>query len=281
MKNKFWLSIPFFFQAAASMAQQQDVAFYQIEQQNFVVCSQFQPNASLEFYSTPQGGKRLAKSQANTLGELVSLFNVSATPAFVINRKTATNTNGDNKVYHLNQKEFVATDMEIGHENGVSLLQWKAQINDGFDIDFQIYKRINQGPFQLVQTIQGITSTSKLDYTFSEPYTGSESYELHIVKNGQILRYIKSTPQTNLRVAKVQEYLRAYPTVCSNELTVEIPRSQLPANLRLLDMQGRCVQQMKTTERIQTMNVGLCATGNYILSIETATTTEQLKITKQ
>jgi hypothetical protein len=281
MKNKFWLSLPFLFQAASSMAQLQEVAFYQVEQQNYVVCSQFQANTSLEFYSTPQGGKRLAKTQANANGELANSFSLSATPAFVINRKTATITSGDNKVYHLTNKEFIATDIEIGHENGISLLQWKAQINDGHDIDFQIYKRIQQGPLQLVETIKGITSTAKLDYSFSEPYTGVESYEIHIVKNGQQIRYIKSTPQANLRVGNVQEYLRAYPTLCNNELNIEIPRSQLPATLRLLDMQGRCVQQLKTFESTQTMNVGQCAKGNYILSIETAATKAQIKITKQ
>ena len=282
MKNKI-LSITAATCLFASVASaQREVAQFQINQQHFVVATNFSANKPLEFFSSVRGGKHLITSLTSSNGSLCQNFAEDETPAFVLNHKTPNHPTGDNKVYKLPPNEFVAGNIQFDLSAGNALVSWDAQINEGNSISFQILKSIDHGPFQQIHNVIGTDDNNMNTFSFTDTYQGDTRYLLQIMKNGTILRYAKSSQSQNmmLKSSSPKESFKVYPTLFQADITIDIPSMNLPVTASVCDIHGSLIKQITLFETSNTLSLNNCAKGNYILQLHGKELDQTIKLSK-
>lgn len=261
---------------------QREVAQFQVNQQNFVICSNFSANKPLEFFSSVRGGKHIITTNTLQDGSITHSFPEDVSPAFVLNHKTSANPSGDNKVFKLPPKEFIANNIQFELTAGNALITWDAQIHQGNAISFQILRSIDHGAYQVIHTVIGTDDDNMNSFSFADTYQGDTRYKFQIMKNGNTLRYATSNQSQNamLKSKAALESVKVYPTLFQEDITVEIPKVNLPATASILDLNGRVIKNIAILETSQTITLSNCAKGNYFIQLHGQDLDQTTKLTK-
>ena len=262
---------------ATSAAAQKSVAFFQIENENHILIEQAVPNTNYECYTTTQGGKRIDNIKISTQGNALYTADIEHTPAFIIDRKTLSNTNGTDQVVLLNKKEFVAKEIETSVLANQLYISWNACVYDGNNISFQILKQEQNGAMKIVKTIDAQVSNTFSHYTFSEPYNSTTHYTLQILKDKTKLRYTTA----KIGAPSSTNQVSVYPTICHEQLYVEVENMNALCSYALYDMTGKMIMKGEFNNIYNVLNLQSLANGNYILNLFQNLQKQSFKITKE
>ncbi len=261
MKKSIVILATILFCSTLKIFSQENVIFFQVEKESFLRFENFSPGTLLECYSTPHGGKYLSEIAVNASGEATQKYDVENTPAFVLNRKSASNIQGTNKVQHLDTKEFVCKNINMKVIAQVVQISWDAQVPMGGSIEFQIVKKNEVGDTKIEKIIAGITGDNFSHYTFSEPYTPNSSYTIQIVKEGKRIRY-----KTNPLVSPLSvDNIKVYPTICNDKLFVDIDNMNSNWDYTVIDLMGKKIQKGIFSDEYNVIDIHNIVAGNYII----------------
>jgi hypothetical protein len=255
---------------------QNDVAFFQIEDNNYLQFENYEPTTKLECYSTKHGGK-LIKTTTLIKNELTTeVFNVNNTPDFVLNRLTASNPKGTDKTQFMDSKEFIAQKINLEIVGGAVNITWDAITSIGANIEYQIMKNTNNQPYSLVKSFHGIEGEASINYRFNDAYTSSANYILVIQKGGKKIRYKSNPIKDNTPVFDVN----VYPTVCNNNLFVDVKTLENTVNYIIADINGKILMEGLLSNLYNQLDIQRLSKGNYIVKITQDYNTKSFKIIK-
>jgi hypothetical protein len=236
--------------------------FYQIEEFNYACFANFAPHTQLEYYSNPGGGKLLHTIATDATGYNQSLFPITATPSFTLNRKSPENQNGTNLVYDIDKKDFVVKNIKTDILAQQFQITWEAQISNGADVDFQILKSVNNAPFEIIKTIHGSNGTSMINYEFKVQYATNDKYKIVIIQDNHEVRYSSSI----LKLENLSTRYRVYPTATNGILFID-QQTEEPISFKIITLTGNVIQYGNFNNRYNKIVINQAIAGPHQLII--------------
>lgn len=274
MKNKILIAALLF--AAITGNAQESAIEFQVQQQNYLLLEGYQPNALIECYRTRGGGKQIDKIKLDPDGTGRKIYETTQGPAFVLNRKTSENISGTNKVIQLEQKEFTVKNISMDIIAREVNLSWEAQIPAGNNIEFKILRKDKEGDFKVIKTFTGSNGTGFNKYYFSETYQSNTSYVLQVMKDGKKLRYTTG-PLGN---ASTAEWVKVYPTLCSDNLFIDLQSISSNPEYTVNDLSGKLILKAALNEQYNKIDMSKLSPGNYLISVTNNNAHMNFKIIK-
>lgn len=175
--------------------------------------------------------------------------------AFILNRASAKNPNGDNITQQLPTKEFYIKNIEQEVKENKVLLSWETFIEEQYDIHFVIEKINSNGIYAMIENIQVITSNVLIPYHVTLPYEKTH-YQIKVVKNNKE-RISKKITEKNTKDAFI------YPTLCKDKLYVNIANKE--SNYSIIDQNGKLIQQGALLHSLNILQVHTLTQGVYFI----------------
>ena len=259
-----------------SIKAQENAILFQIENESILLLEAYQPAGIIECYSTIGGGKQINKIKLNEEGKGWQIFDASHTPAFILNRKSPENINGNNRVVHLAEKEFITKNITFDIIAQHVSLSWDALIPAGNHIEFQISKKEPGEDYKIMKIISGNNDEGFNHYHFSESYAPNTTYIMQIIKDGNKLRYATGP----LAHAAASEWVRVYPTVCNENMFIDMLSMSNKPEYIVTDMSGKQIMKASLNDLYNKIDVSRLSPGIYLVSITNGHEQKNFKITK-
>jgi hypothetical protein len=266
---------------------QNSIAYYQVQDDNYIQCSEYTSNAELEFYSKPSGGYRMGAELVNSAGNLLQIYPTDNTPAFVIYRKSAQNVNGTNNVHFLKEKEFIAKDIQLAIAETHVNITWNAQVFEGNNIKFQIVKcNLTNSNEMVVDEMIGQVSNNMIAYNYQEEISANAIYKLKILKNNTLIRYVSeslglASKGVISNKQEIQTEIKVYPTICNSNLSIELPLTDNEATYSICNLNGQIVQTGNLYSFNNTLNVQTLQASTYIIHVKQSAASKSFKFIKE
>jgi hypothetical protein len=272
------LSFSFVLIAAYSLQSfaQSSVAFYQIENDNMIETTAFPPNATLECFSEASGGKQMKAITVDAYGHFKQSFSEKETPAFLLCRKSVVNPQGTNGVHHLQAKEFIAKNILLQTQAGVTTITWQAQIPIGKKVAFEILTsspRLTQPV--VLKKIEGIEGEAFQQYQIQTPFDETIAYSFRIVQDQNMVRHEAKLSELFTTLANV------YPSVCQDKIYVALPSQTPTAQVQIYNSMGQMLLQKKITSAFSTIHLNGYANGQYFLVLQQNAHSRTFKFVKE
>lgn len=152
MKKILTLIIPIF---QLVNVQAQNIAYFQVDDDHIVLAENYPPNIELQCYSTLHGGKKMTEIVVNNNGTGKIVCKQNNVPAFILDRASATNPNGSNKIQQIPTREFHIKNIEREVIANQVYLTWNATIDEQSDIHFALEKINNDGKTEVIKQVGG------------------------------------------------------------------------------------------------------------------------------
>lgn len=264
--------------STAIQAQDFSALVYSAEGSDYYQISGALPQSAVAFYSEHGGGKLLYQQAVNESGILKYSTGKKFSPAFILNTtNTSTGKKGSNMVFHFTgQNEFTIENIKAKQQDDNAVITWDAAVTDVAAYEFIIMKSMDGAHFNTVATVQP-HSTQVVPYQYTDKNAEAGAYyQVQVHGKKKNLDYYSRKSLLNNDNA-----IRVYPTVFTDNITVELNNTEQPQPYLIKNMQGQTVQKGVLKEANNKIEVKALASGVYFIKVESGPMQTTKKIIKR
>lgn len=244
-----------------------EVANFQIEDEVFVLSNGLKPNAAIEYYSKPEGGKVVGAETSTAQGTFLKSFSINETVGLVLNNA---------RVSYLLDKEFIVKNIKVVKEDNSILFSCNALANEE-NIELNILKSQNGKDFKTIKTIQLLVGQNEEAINFTDEYSSVAIYKIEITKNKTIQRYLSKAYNFN----HVSENFEVFPTVSKDIVHVNFGTIDKEVSYQIVNTQGQMQQKGLFTSNFNAIDIHKLASGIYYIVLNIDQQLFSTKIIKQ
>ena len=228
-----------------------EVANFQIEDEVFVLSSGLRPNAAIEYYSKPEGGKVVGAETSTAQGTFLKSFSINETVGLVLNNA---------RVSYLLDKEFIVKNIKFVKKENSILFSCNTFANEE-NIELNILKSQNGKDFISIKTIQLLVGQNEESINFTDEYSSVAIYKIEITKNKTIQRYLSK----GYNFKDVSESFKVFPTVSKDIVHVNFEMMDKEVSYQVVNIQGQMQQKGFFTSNFNTIDIHNLASGIYYI----------------
>ncbi len=238
---------------------------FQIEDECILEVEGAVPNSTVEFYSTPHGGKLLKQEKLNNKGTLQISFEAEKSPSFVLNSPKSVNgsAKGNGFVQYLDQKDFVVRYIDMVKAGNALTINFESLTNPEKEVSYELISLDQNGKQETVHVFH--TTDDKTWESMNAEYTIEPRTKYRfVVKSGEKERYSKE-----IYNSEGQNDFVVYPSVADNEIYVEFKQATEQSSYTITDVKGVVVSKGEITDLKTELQIGDFAQGTYFIRLDT------------